>query len=202
MLSVIEQDATRPTADIAATLPPPTILDDYTLGRIEHRLRELAATLPLSDDDRDCLRQDMASELLVAAKRFDGSQGDRETFVERVLERFALQAVRTECRRLEHPADCPGAFDDISPGFQPVINDPHQGELDQRGETELCLDLHEIIAELPEDLQEVCRLLMNRSAEDVMAMLGLSEDTFLAQLELIRRHFLDHSIDDTFLMAD
>jgi hypothetical protein len=77
---------------------------------IEHRLPELAARLTLTEDDLACLRQEMSLESLRAAEHVDGSQADQDKFVDRVLRRFTLQAVRGEGRRPEHPAEYPNTF--------------------------------------------------------------------------------------------
>ena len=166
------------------------LIDDYALARIDFRVRQLRFQFDLSDEDQEDLRNDMVVELLSAFKRFDPDKSKRETFINRVLDRFVLYVTRQRCTQQRRASDSPIGFDDVSAGFQPTINDPRRGESNEQDLRELRLDLPEVIAKLPDDLQQVCEVLARKSGRAAAKELGISKSSLYRAVADIRKHFI------------
>ncbi|MEX0653918.1 MAG: hypothetical protein WD534_12735 [Phycisphaeraceae bacterium] len=165
-------------------------IDDYALDRIDFRVRQLRFQFDLSDEDQEDLRNDMVVELLSASKRFDPDKSKRETFINRVLDRFVLYVTRQRCTQQRRASDSPIGFDDVSAGFQPTVNDTRRGEPNEQDLRELRLDLPEVIAKLPGDLQQVCEVLTRKSGRAAAKELGLSKSSLYRAIAEIREHFI------------
>jgi RNA polymerase sigma-70 factor (ECF subfamily) len=168
------------------------IIDDYALARIDYRVRQLWLQFDLSEHDKEDVHHDMVVELLQAMKRFNPAKAKRETFINRVLDRFVLYIMRQRCTRIRRPSDSPLGFEDVSEGFQPCDNDPGQGETSEQDLRDLRLDLPEIIALLPDDLQRVCFVLQRTSGRAAAKELGIGKSTLYRAIADIRQHFVDH----------
>ena len=141
----------------------------------------------LSEHDKQDYRHDMVVELLKAMPRFDPARAKRETFINRVLDRYLKYVVRTRSTRQERPCDNPIHFDDIMPGFQPVINDPAGGQGNEQGLRELRLDLDAVIARMPERMRRVCVLLKQYTPTEAAGRLGISRQSIYPIMRAIKR---------------
>lgn len=165
-------------------------IDDYALDRIDFRVRQLRFQFDLSAEDQEDLRNDMVVELLSAFKRFDPNKSKRETFINRVLDRFALYVTRQRCTQQRRASDTPMGFDDVCTNFQPTVNDPRRGVRNEQHLRELRLDLSEVIAALPGDLQQVCEILTRKSGRAAAKDLGISKSSLYRAIAEIREHFI------------
>jgi len=162
------------------------VVDDYALARIDYRVRELTSQFDLSEDEKEDLRHDMVVELLSAFKRFDPDKATRETFINRVLDKFVKHAIRVRCTRQRRACDSPIGFDDIAPGYESAVNDTRSGQLNEQGLCELRLDLRAAIARMPERLQRVCRLLMTFNPTETARKLGICRQSIYRNIREIR----------------
>ena len=169
-------------------LPPEQLIDQYALERIDFRVRRLASQFDLSQDEQEDYRQDMVVELLSAFGRFDPGKAKRETFVNRVLDKFVKYATRVRCTHIRRACDSPLGLDDVCLGFQPVVNETRAGELDEQGQRELRLDMAAAIARMPERLQRVCHLLMELDPADAAEELGICRQSIYRNIGEIRQY--------------
>jgi RNA polymerase sigma-70 factor (ECF subfamily) len=170
-------------------------IDDYALARIDYRVRQLWLQFDLSEEDQEDLRNDMVVELLQAMKRFDPTKAKRETFINRVLDRFVLYFMRQRCTQNRRPCDSPLGYEDIAPGFQPCGNDPGEGGMSEQALDDLRLDLEPVISQLPERDQQVARLLMVYSSSEVAKRIGVHRCSMSRIIARIREHFIQAGID-------
>jgi len=166
--------------------PAEQLIDDYALERIDFRVRRLAIQFDLSEDEQEDYRHDMVVELLSAFDRFDPGKAKRETFVNRVLDKFVKYATRIRCTHKRRPCDSPLGFDDVTLGFQPVVNDPRSGQIDEQGRVELRLDMEDALARMPERLQRVCRVLMEFDPAEAAEQLGICRQSIYRNIAEIR----------------
>ena len=169
-------------------LPAEQWIDEYVLERIDFRVRHLASQFDLSEDEQEDCRQDMVAEVLGAFHRFDPDKAKRETFVNRVLGKFVKYATRIRCTHRRRACDSPAHFEDVSPGYQPVVNDMRAGQFDEQGQRELRLDMDAAIARMPERLQRVCRLLMECGPTEAAAKLGICRQSIYRSIPQIREY--------------
>jgi len=170
------------------------VIDDYALARIDYRVRQLWLQFDLSEQDQEDVRNDMVVELLQAMKRFNPAKSKRETFINRVLDRFVLYIMRQRCTQMRRACDSPLGFEDVSVGFQPCGNDPGQGETSEQDIDDLRLDLEPVISQLPEGDQEVARLLMIYPSSEVAERIGVHRCSMSRIIARIRKHFTNAGV--------
>ncbi len=163
-------------------------IDHYAMDRIDFRVRRLAIQFNLSQDEQEDYRHDMVVELLSAFSRFDPGKAKRETFVNRVLDKFVKYITRIRCTHRRRACDSPIHFDDIAPGFQPVDDDPPKGQRDEQGQRELRLDMKAALGHMPKRLQRVCRLLMDFGPAKAAAQLGICRQSIYRNIAEIRQY--------------
>lgn len=166
-----------------------SVIDDYVLERIDYRARRLAIQLGLTDEQRDDYAQDMIVEVLTAIKKHDPSQSNRKTFINRVLDMFVKNAIRTEIHRQRREFNNPIALDDVSEGFTPVVNDPRHGELSEVGELDVKMDFEEILSWMPEPLQRICNLLTEYSVAETAQILSINRTAIYRHIDEIQKYF-------------
>ena len=172
----------------------PPVIYKYALARIDYRARRQAISFNLSDDEREDLRHDMVAELLRAFKRFDPEKASRETFINRVLDRFVKYSMRSKRTRQNRACNNPACLDDVHPGFQPTVNHPRIGELDEQDRRELHLDLAAVIARMPERLQRVCRALLRLMPAEAAHSLGICRQSIYRNIAEIRAYLSEAGI--------
>lgn len=173
-------------------------IDNYARERIEYRLRGLRAQFRLSRQAVEDLRQDMAAELVKGLSRFDPTLGvKRETFINRVLDKHVLHAKRTLCTRMQRPWDTAIGFDDIAPGFEPIVNDARSGQPSERDLCDLRMDIAEITERLPDELRRLVQLRREHSPKEAREAIGASSSTFYRRMAEVRAYFGDYE-DDAF----
>jgi len=184
-----ETTSTPPQQQVA-TNPADQPIDAYALARIDYRVQELADRFNLPGDQQEDLRHDMVVELLSAFQRFNPDKAKRETFINRVLDRFAKYMTRIRCTHRRRACDSPIHFDDVAPGFGSVSNQPATGQLDEQARRELRADVSLVISRMPERFQRTCRALMTFGATDAAEQLGICRQSIYRNIAEIREHFV------------
>ncbi len=164
-------------------------IDDYAMERIDYRVRDLAQRFGLDEAEQDDYRLEMVVQLLGAMTRFNRQKAKRQTFVNRVLDRFVLHAKRAHCTRIRQSAMSPILLDDVHLGFDPRVNDARRGELDEQAQLDLKMDLEAIIDRMPERLQRVCKLLSYLEPAEAARKLGIHPRSIYRIIGEIRQHF-------------
>lgn len=164
-------------------------IDDYVLERIDYRARRLAIQFGLTDEQRDDLAQDMVVEVLDAMAKFDPAQSNRKTFISRVLDKFVMNAIRTETHRRRRECDNPLSLDDIVEGCNPVVNDPRQGQLSETGQLDMKMDVDRVLSQMPRQLREICTLLKTHTITETAVILGINRTAIYRQLTEAREYF-------------
>lgn len=163
-------------------------LDAYARERIEFRVRQLTYQFELSADQQEDYRAEMIAELLAALDRFNPARAKRNTFVNRVLDKYLLYATRRRCTQMRRPYDSPVGLDDVADGYRPVVNEPRQGRRDEQARCELRLDVEAAVAAMPAPLRRTCRLLMAQcTPTEAARALGIHRQTFYRRAAAIRR---------------
>ncbi|MCC6581537.1 MAG: sigma-70 family RNA polymerase sigma factor [Phycisphaeraceae bacterium] len=179
-----------PHSSLQAVNPPPNpAFDAYIKDRIDFRVLQLTLGFNLSEDDQDDYRAAMVAEVYSAMKRFNPRKAKRETFVNRVLDRYVLYVTRTRCNQMKRPCLNPSRFGSISENFEPTSNDTRQGEMNEARHAELRMDVERVIDEMPKRLQRAARALMRVSPADAARELGLHPSSIYRLMSRIRAYF-------------
>lgn len=168
---------------------PDNVIDLYVLERIQYRVRKFALRFDLTDEQKEDVAHDMIVEVLSAIKRHDPSQSNRKTFINRVLDMFIRNAVRTELNRQRRQCDNPSSLDEIAEGFTPVVNDPRKGQLSDAEQPDMQMDLETILSRMPQHLRDICVLLKEYSVPEVARKLGKHRSTVYHHLDEIEKYF-------------
>ncbi len=166
-----------------------TLIDDYALARIDYRVGRLVEAFHLNEDEADDLRQDMVVELLKAATRHDPDRSQRNTFINRTLDRYYLHVARALANRQKHESMHPMSISAM-PNFSPTVNDPRQGERSEQECVDLAIDLAEVVSKLPPELQRICEALRVYKPSEVARQLGVHRSTIYRAIDEIRKHFV------------
>lgn len=165
------------------------IIDEYVLERIDYRARRLAIYFGLSDEQRDDYAQDMVLEVLTAAKNYDPAQSSRKTFINRVLDMFAKNAIRVELNRRRHQCHIAGFLDEVIDKYSPVVNDPRKGELSDVDKSDMQMDFETILSRMPQHLRDICVLLKEYSVFQVAKKLRKHRSTVYRCIAEIEEYF-------------
>ena len=171
------------------------VIDEYAIARIDHWANQQAKWLDLPDDTREDIRHDMVVELLQALERFDPSKAKRETFINRVLRCFVRNALRTAYARKRRSCDSPIHLDDIKHGFEPSVNDPRTGELDEHDLCDLRSDGDRIVARMPDRVARVARALMRSGPTEAAEELEIARTSIYRNIKEIRAFFVEAGIE-------
>ena len=165
------------------------LLGDYVRDRIDFRVERLGILFELGEEDKEDLRQRMYLELWRAWRRFNPEASCRETFATRVLDCLFKYLLRGNLNRQQRECDSPLAFDDVTDGFEPVVNEVRGGARDEQALRELRLDIEAVIDGMPERLQRVCRTLMVYSGREAARRLGIGKSSLYRARASIRKRF-------------
>ena len=165
------------------------LFDDYAHEQVRIRSKILVDQFELPPDDCDDLQQDMFIELVKAQKRFNPDKASRHTFVSRVLDCFCKYYTRRESarnRRDHWETPCSDIDKDFSLDNRPV----GAGVLASMVSNEDLLHLQRVVAELPDDLRQLCEAFMHNTDKRAVAKaLGVSRSTIYRRRAKIREHF-------------
>lgn len=181
----------------AANQPPDPVFDAYVKDRIDFRVSQLTLGFNLSEDDQDDYRATMVVEVYSAMKRFDPQKAKRETFVNRVLDRYVLYATRTRCNQMKQPCLNPIGFAEIGETFEPTSNDARKGEMNEAKRTDLRMDVEMVIDRMPKRLQQAARLMMHTSPADAAREMGIHPCSIYRLMDQIRTYFVDAELHHT-----
>jgi DNA-directed RNA polymerase specialized sigma24 family protein len=172
-------------------------LDKPTLRTVRHWARQAKRRLYQSPIEREDIEQDLILHLLTWLGRFDAERANGGTFIQRIVRNKAATIVRDGLRKkrvaagcvsierlfrleeAESEAEADTALSD-APGF-PVWEERHH----RAAEVEMA------VAQLPERLQALCRLLGTASHGEVRGRLGLSKYRFYKLLGELRICFAE-----------
>lgn len=190
-----------------------TDLDDeltagFTHKFIRHKSRQLIGRHGVTAGDRSDLEQDMKLRLLRRLPQFDPSKSDWPSFVTTVVERHVATIIQSR-RRLKRAAA--GGLVSLA---QEALNEEGErveqadcvlledvervtGEMDrsQQDWLELELDCESVLAGLPLELHEICRLLKFKSISAVARQLDIPRTTLVSLLRQLGPAFEKAGLD-------
>lgn len=177
-------------------------VDDYAVKLIRNKARQLVGRAGFVEADRHDLEQELAIDLLKRLPYFDAAKAKRETFISRIVnhqiatiieaQKAGKRDYRCEAGSLEERrTEDDGESSDTAPVFD---DDAYRRETlaaAQRAEDRDALhwDLEKVIADLPPDLQTLCRRLSGSTVSEVSRETGIPRGTLYESIEKIRARF-------------
>lgn len=175
--------------------PDPPEIDDYALERIHYRSSRLARQFNLTETEQEDYAQDMVVELLSALSNFDQKQSARNTFIERILDKFVKNAIRKELHRRRRGFNSAAPLDHLSEKCVPVTNDPRSGQMSEVEQMDMKMDVQTILSQMPAPLRRLCGLIQDHSITQISKKLNLHRTSIYRQIEEIREHFVRGGYD-------
>ena len=166
--------------------------DRYADQLIRHKARQLIGKAGWTDDDRPDLEQELALDLVQRMRSYDPQKAKVTTFMTRVVEHrmvTLLEARFAQCRdwrrgrvSLNAPVN---DRDDAEELIDTLSSDPEAWQ-----KMELCMDVEQLIASLPNEQRFLCEQLKDNTMAEAARNLGLPRSTLYGRLDLIRKRFV------------
>jgi len=172
-------------------------LSPATICKVRQVARRVSRRLRSAHLDCHDIEQELILAILQRSARFDSGKSQPQTFHARCLRNKAAEIVRYELRKKRRPK----SMDPDSPQRIVPRNEDAESQ-EMRGlapaeplaagdgdDQQRAMDVESVTRALPDDLQIVCRQLMNNSQIAVRKQLGLSKREMRNALSEIRNHF-------------
>ncbi len=180
------------------------VLNEYARTLIRVKAKQLIRRPGFTRSDQDDVEQNLFLHVLSKVEQFDPTRSSLNTFVDRVVNSAAAMLVRergrnkrnpgdsVEIRSLEIKAELPGEppmplWATIS--IADVERRTGGASLSDSELYELVEGVASAIADLPPDLQQVCRSLLECNRTEAERELGLSRRKMKSAMDRIRQHF-------------
>ncbi len=150
-------------------------LHEFAVHYIHKKVKQLISASYFAEADYDDLLQDFALNLLERQGQYDPERGSYESFIAILCDLYAAKLAKRQKVAKARRQEANG---------QPRRYFPRS---EQEG-FELSEDVASVIKQLPEELQEICRLLMRGETKRSIAQkLGVSRPALLTRLRKIRQ---------------
>lgn len=176
-------------------------LPAYAQSLIAYKAQQLSRKREFSRDDPRDLEQDLRTYLLSRSHLFDPSRASPSTFVDRVISSGIAMMLRDRRRKKRAPSLTAQSLEGTRARSDEEVASLRDmlTEVDLRrriGTAASDQDRAELIAAvveafqlLPQDLQDLCRRLIDGTAASVARELGVSRRQVRNAIERVRRHF-------------
>ena len=192
-------------------------MECYTLAKpfIECKTRQLVGKYGFRKRDREDIEQELYLDVLQRLENFDSSKAKLATFIQRVVEHKIADLLRQRCSDKAMAERTALSLSmtvekDRSTGREITLgdcitNEQYDGFVRNRTryrleEHELAMDVHEVLAKLPERLRTACELLMEgRSVAETGRVMDMKHATFYEQIfEPLRAVFQETNLEIYF----
>lgn len=176
-------------------------LQEYVDEIIRHKARQLARKPGFSPSDQEDIEQELLIAILERWPAFDSSRASARTFVARIIESRAASLIRASRAAKRGVGQCnpPNAeavngacnFDEEKVRARRGIHSRSALE-----SLSLRLDVASVLADLPDDLQRLCKRLMRGSISDAARSSGKHRTTLYRALSEVRKRFSDAGLHE------
>ena len=187
-------------------------LTDGFAGRyIRWKARRLVGHGNLKHADRRDIEQELALAVFRAFPSFDPEKAHWKSFASTIIERRAGRFLKHRKARKRQDQHNVGSLhrmvrdaDGHEVPLSEEIGDEHREALTGRyappvtEQTEVMLDVSEVIATLPRELQDICHRLSRDSQRQVAQDLQKSRRTLRDAVEMIRERFAEAGLSENF----
>lgn len=183
-------------------------LGDYAKNLIRRKARRLVGVAGLTTSDVPDLEQDMKVDLLKRLSKYDPARGvPLNAFITRIINNHIATII--EARNAQsRDYHCHSSLNEMVAGSKDVdaeladlLGDQaderfHRAEHSHEPHVDLALDLAKAVAELPPDLQDLCRRLMRQSPTEISKETGVPRGTLYEQRERLLSHFTERGLQE------
>jgi len=174
---------------------------EYIDEIIRHKARQLARKPGFSPSDREDIEHELLIAILERWSAFDPSRASARTFVARIIENKAASLVRACHAAKRGVRQCTPLNGDAANGACDFDEDgvPARRGIKRRSALEtlsLRLDVADVIADLPDDLRDLCQRLMRGSLSDAARSSGQRRTTLYRAIRELRKRLADAGLHE------
>ena len=177
-------------------------VDSYAVKHVSFKARVLLRTPHFNKDDLEDLEQELMLAYLLAWPSFDPDKGNPKSFIKAVVNNRAAEILReAEAQkrwtgRKTLSLSTPLADDtDATIGDQITSDESLWGDVfgaQSHSAVEQNMDHERMLAELPKDLRQTYRLLMEYSVTEAAELLGIPRTTMSSRLKKLKKFMEEH----------
>jgi len=204
--TIAQDDADDHSIDIEQELTK-----GFAAKLIRRKAKQLLGRAGFTRSDRPDLEQEMKLRVWQRFAQFDSRKAHWNAFVTTVVERHVATILQTARRikRLEGETltslselveDCDNELAELDDTISPEHKEPLTGRyVATSGELcDLKLDVAEVMANLPDDLRELCELLKFHNVKDAAREMGIPRTTASSMVSRLRQIFVDAGFEESF----
>lgn len=180
------------------------LTNGFAARYVRRKAKQLVGKAGLTVSDQEDIQQDLTVKILEAAPKFDPSVSHWNAFVATIVERYAANLLRDpraqkRCPRRHCSLNTIVDYDET--GLPITLGDTLVEHVhDQRHCTESIDDIEAferlediatVLAQLPDDLRDICERLQHDSISQVARDLDIPRTTLWRRIQQIRQHFED-----------
>ncbi len=189
---------------------PQGIVTEYARTLIRVKAKQLVRRPGFCRSDQDDIEQDLALYLLSQADNFNPDRASLNTFIDRVVNSAAAMLVRergrikrrpagdVEVQSLEEKVEQPDGPPEPLWMLISIADLARRTGVDCPSDVEMFELLESVssaFSSLPQELQDVCRSLLERNRAETEQELKLSRRRFDAAMDRIRQHFAQAGLE-------
>jgi RNA polymerase sigma-70 factor, ECF subfamily len=176
------------------------IIDDVIHCMIHKKVNQLIACARIKEQERDDLEQDLLVRVLQSLPSFDPAKGYRNKFIKTVIEHYVFNFFRNKWAAKRDPRRVRSLSAKISIGEdeekcersqvvsqRELNNRRHYHPRSDEELAQLKLDVDEVIATVPEGMQELADLLKTMNNSEIAREKGIPRTTVQERVRHLRR---------------
>jgi RNA polymerase sigma factor (sigma-70 family) len=177
-------------------------VDLYAVKHVSFKARVLLRTPHYTHDDLEDIEQELMLAYLLAWPSFDPDKGNPKSFIKAVVNNRAAEMLReaeaqkrwTGLKTLS--LSTPVTDDtDSTIGDQITSDESLWGDVfsaQSQSTAEQSMDAEKLLAQLPDDLRQTYRLLMEYSVTEAAGLLGIPRTTMSSRLKKLKKFMEEH----------
>ncbi len=177
-------------------------VDSYAASFVSFKAKVLIRTPHYTHDDLEDLEQELMLAYLLAWPSFDPDKGNPKSFIKTVINNRAAEMLReAEAQKRWTGLKTISLSTPISDDTDATISDQIMSDESLWGDVfgmhshamaEQSIDTQKLLAELPDDLRQTYRLLMEYSVTEAAGLLGIPRTTMSSRLKKLKKFMEEH----------
>jgi len=171
-------------------------LDEYAVRIIKRKAKQLVGHPGFAESDREDIEQELALHVWRKLPKSDPDRGSRHTFAARIIEKFAVDLIRSRYAGVRDFRQTVGSLDqevEMPNGSRATLGDlidqNHYLAMTSRATPDLglTLDFNRALDRLPAEQRDLCLKLMANTVTEVAAALGKPRPTLYEDIKKLRK---------------
>ena len=184
-------------------------IEEYAVGIIKHKAKQLIGRSGLTESDRKDLEQEMMLDLLQRLPKYDSDKAQLNTFVARIVEHKVSVVLSERNVGKRDWRLCTASMNDrLDSGEGENVERHEVYDMDEylrqsgqqtrssREQHDLSIDLERAITSLPPELRDLCVRLQTMNVTEISRATGIPRGTLYDRIKDLRNLFEDRGLRD------